>query len=300
MKRYWALLVCMMAVVTEVWAQQGGNAVYSEANRVETNRKLRRGNLPLGAVPLPDNSGMLIAAHVQINVKADEYVAVFGLAQEGRTIQECNRKLDPQIQMFMAELKTLGFKEDDLAIDHTTQNRIYDYQINGNLANEKATGFIVKKTMSVHFKGNEWMNKLMAAAAKSNVYELIKVDYLVNNTANVRDKLFEESTRIIKEKAVHYDKLLGLKFRSQVQIMLEKYDTIFPIESYDSYTAYETGKVSESNFSDRNLVKEARKSATFFFNTQDAGDFDYVINPVVTEPVVQFSLYLQIKYLFDR
>jgi len=25
-----------------------------------------------------------------------------------------------------------------------------------------------------------------------------------------------------------------------------------------------------------------------------------VINPVVTEPVVQFSLYLQIKYLFDK
>jgi hypothetical protein len=48
----------------------------------------------LGAISLPDNSGMVIPAHVQINVKADEYVAVFGLLQEGRTIQDCDQKLN--------------------------------------------------------------------------------------------------------------------------------------------------------------------------------------------------------------
>jgi hypothetical protein len=58
--------------------------------------------------------------------------------------------------------------------------------------------------------------------------------------------------------------------------------------------------VSESVLSNRNRVKEARKNETFFFNAQDPGNFDYIINPVVTEPVAQFSLYLQIKYLFDK
>jgi len=50
----------------------------------------------------------------------------------------------------------------------------------------------------------------------------------------------------------------------------------------------------------RSLYLEARKNETFFFNAQDPGNFDYIINPVVTEPVAQFSLYLQIKYLFDK
>jgi uncharacterized protein YggE len=300
MKRYLALLVCIMAVAVEVRAQSSGNSVYSETNRAETNRKLRRGTIPLGAIPLPDNTGMLIAAHVQINIKADEHVAVFGLSQEGRTIQECNQKLDPQIGTFTSELKNIGVNPDDIAIDHTTQTPTYDYQVNAKLASEKATGFIIKKTVSVHFKEKDWMNKLMAAAVKSNIYDLIKVDYLINNITGVREKLFEESTRIIKEKAGRYDKLLGLKFRSQIQIVQEQYNTIFPTESYESYTAFESGKVSESILADRNRVKEARKNETFYFNIQDTGDFDQIINPVVTDPVVQFSLYLQIKYLFDR
>jgi hypothetical protein len=123
---------------------------------------------------------------------------------------------------------------------------------------------------------------------------------VVNNVAAIREKLFEEGARIIKEKAGRYDSLLGLKFRSQLQITQEAYNTLFPTESYDSYTAFETGRVSDSNINGRNRVKEARKNETFFFNAQDAGNFDSIINPVVIEPVVQFSLYLQIKYLFDR
>jgi uncharacterized protein YggE len=295
MKIYLYLVVCLIAVGAEIHAQTSGNIVYSEANR-----KIVSVPVLLGGVPLPDNSGMLIPAHVQINIKADEHVAVFGLSQEGRTIQDCIRKLDPQIENFIGELKNIGLRAEDVAIDHTTQTRTYDYQIKGNVANEKATGFIVKKTVSVHFKEKEWMNKLMGAAAKSDVYDLIKVDYLVNNATAIRERLFEEGARIIKEKAGRYDKLLGLKFRSQVQIVQENYNTVFPTGSYDSYVALETGKVTESAFSDRNRIKEARKDETFFFNTQDAGNFDNIINPVVTEPVVQFSLYLQIRYLFDK
>ena len=300
MKAYVSLFACIIAVSAEVKAQTSGNVVYSETNRAEASRRMVKGAMSLGAISLPDNSGMIIPAHVQINVKADEYVAVFGLSQEGRTIQDCNQKLNAQIEKFAGELKNIGAKADDVEVDHTTQTRTYDYQIAGNVANEKATGFVVNKTASVHFKEKEWMNKLMAAAAKSDVYDLIKVDYLVNNAAAVREKLFEEGVRIIKEKAGRYDKTLGLKFRSQLQVIQENYNTIFPTEAYDSYTAFEGARVSESVYGNRNRVKEARKNETFFFNTQDPGNFDYVINPVVTEPVAQFSLYLQIKYLFDK
>jgi len=299
MKVYVSLFVCIIAVAVEVKAQDSGNVVYSEAKRAEANRKLARGSVAFGAISLPDNSGMIIPAHVQINIKADEYVAVFGVSQEGRTVQECSQKINTQIENFIGELKNIGANA-DAEVDHTTQTRTYDYQITGNVANEKATGFIVKKTVSFHFKEKGLMNTLMAVGAKSGVYDLIKVDYVVKDSAAVREKLFEESVRIIKEKAGRYDKLLGLRFRSQLQIVQENYNTIFPTEAYDSYTAFETGKVSESVFNARNRVKEARKNETFFFNAQDPGNFDYVINPVVTEPVVQFSLYLQIKYLFDK
>ena len=65
---------------------------------------------------------------------------------------------------------------------------------------------------------------------------------------------------------------------------------------YDSYTAFESETVNPRYDRDRFTVQEARKSRTFFFNALSADGFDYVINPVVIEPVVQFTLYLRVRY----
>jgi hypothetical protein len=47
-------------------------------------------------------------------------------------------------------------------------------------------------------------------------------------------------------------------------------------------------------------VQRARKSRTFFFNPLNADGFDAVINPIVIEPVVQFTLYLRVKYEVEQ
>ena len=50
----------------------------------------------------------------------------------------------------------------------------------------------------------------------------------------------------------------------------------------------------------RVTVRGARKSQTFFFNGLDANGFDTVLNPVITEPVVQCTLYLKVKYEVEQ
>jgi hypothetical protein len=47
-------------------------------------------------------------------------------------------------------------------------------------------------------------------------------------------------------------------------------------------------------------VQNARKSRTFFFNPLDADGFDMVINPVVIEPLVQFTLYLKVRFEMEQ
>jgi hypothetical protein len=43
-------------------------------------------------------------------------------------------------------------------------------------------------------------------------------------------------------------------------------------------------------------VEQARKPRTFYFNALTGDGFDRVVNPVVLEPVVQFTLYVKVKY----
>lgn len=48
------------------------------------------------------------------------------------------------------------------------------------------------------------------------------------------------------------------------------------------------------------LRTRVRLSATFYFDPLDGNGFDTVINPVILEPVVQFTLYLKVTYEVAR
>jgi hypothetical protein len=61
-----------------------------------------------------------------------------------------------------------------------------------------------------------------------------------------------------------------------------------------SYIATEAEKIMSLRSNVDVLL--ARKSRTFYFNPLGADGFDAVINPIIIEPVVQFTIYVKVKY----
>jgi hypothetical protein len=59
----------------------------------------------------------------------------------------------------------------------------------------------------IEMRGNGLFNKLVIAASHSNIFDLIKVDYLVKDTNNIQNKLREEAARVIKDKVGRYEQL---------------------------------------------------------------------------------------------
>jgi uncharacterized protein YggE len=245
-------------------------------------------------------TSMLVEASVMMNVKADEYVAVFGVLQEGATVAECNQKMDATVNEFAAELKQLGIPADDTFVDFAAQNKIYGFQVTGAIAKEKLVGFELKKNVSVHYKDKLLLDKLVIAASKSKIFDLIKVDYVVRDIGSVQSKLMDDATLVIKQKAGQYEKLLGIKLLPPAQVYAEKPSIYFPTEMYDSYAASESEEMSSDSDKQKYTIQGARKSRTFFFNGLSADGFDHVTNPVIIEPVVQFTLYLKVKYEIEQ
>ena len=106
----------------------------------------------------------------------------------------------------------------------------------------------------------------------------------------------EEAGHIIKQKMAQYEKFLGIKFQGNVQVYAQKPSIYYPTELYDSYVAYESEDMSAGYYRQKYTIQGARKSRTFFFNALNPKSFDFVVNPVIIEPVVQFTLYLKVKY----
>lgn len=290
------ILILMFGASRFCLAQVGGGSVYNQdrsggaLGAERAKRILAKEEMP------PSATSMFVDASVLMNVKADEYVAIFGVSQEGDTLEDARQKTDSVIGRFSADLKQLGVMPKDLYVDFVAQNRIYGYEIAGDVAKEKVTGFEVKKNVAVHFRSEPLLEQYVAAASRSGIFDLIKVDYIVKDIGSIHSKLMEQAVRVIGQKIANHERLLGIKLRQQPQIYAERYASYYPPEMYNSYVAQEAEDVSGGYNRQRFTVQGARKARTFYFDALNGKTFDSVVNPIVVEPVVQFTLYLKVKY----
>lgn len=247
----------------------------------------RRGSAPAPAV--------FLEAGVLMNVKADEYVAVFGISEEAPTVAEASAKMEATLAGFKKSIAILGVRPEDGFVDFVAQVRIYSYKIEEKITTEELVGFELKKNISIRFKDKELLDKLSEAASRERIYDLIKVDYVVRDTAGIQEKLQAEAARIVARKALMHQSLPGASRLGAALVVSDKPSIYYPTEQYSSYTAAESEEL-RIVVSEGRPVRRARKGRTFYFNPLTPNLFDKVINPVIIEPVVQFTAYLRVKY----
>lgn len=310
---FFSFSVCAFSQITDknIFFQQAGNAVFDNANNNASSKQRSGLETPSGNVSI-DATTVMIEAGVLMNVKAEVFVTTFGVSQECDSTLECNDKIDARIAGFIDALKSLGIAGDQIFVDFITNNKIYDFEVSKTAAKEKPVGFEVSKNVMIYYKDKDLTDRIVTAAARFGIYDLVKVDYLVPDAAGIKNKLLEEALRIVKEKEAKYSKAFGFKYRAQVLIEREKYNTFFPTQMYSSYSAYETGSIIASGLSvgkygivnakggEPFRVQQARKGVTFYYDPLNADGFDHIINPIVNEPVVQFTLFVRIRYELDR
>jgi uncharacterized protein YggE len=282
-----SLLILLLLIAGSLRAQVSGNQAYENNYRASSRGGGRAGYLT--------DSTFLVQAQVLMNVRADQFVAVFGVAEEGATVEEGNGKIDRRIAAFIAELKSLGIPEGDIFVDMVTHNRIYDHRIEGSIAREYISGFELKKNISIRYRDHKRIEQLVLVAAKHGIYDLVKVDYLVTDLEAPYNALMEKAQEIIARKKRRYEALTGVKAAPRAEIYLDDFRARYPSDGYRQYTAYEAGSVS-TPYNSGVTVMNQRKSRTFYFDSIDLDAFDAVINPVILEPVVQFTLDLAVRY----
>ena len=84
-------------------------------------------------------------------------------------------------------------KDADLFVDFVAQNKTYGFELAGDVVREKLVGFELKKNVSIRYADHALIDKLLAAAAKAEVFDLVKVDYIVKDVEAVNDRLMEEA-----------------------------------------------------------------------------------------------------------
>jgi uncharacterized protein YggE len=269
----------------------GGAATYGQqrmsgVEAARANELAKRGSA---------GDGKFIEASVLMNVLADEYVAVFGVSEEGKTLEEARKNSDEAIKAFTSTFGQSKIPAADTYVDFVAQNRIYGFEPAGeNAIKEVVVGFEVKKNVTVRYRDKAILDVLVESASKAGIFDLVKVDYVVKDVEAVQRKLVAEAGRVLKRKIEDQEALLGVKVGQVVGNTAPQFSAYYPSEMYDSYIAQSSESIE--GWRQNLTIQRARKTTTFYFNGLTAKDFDSVINPVVIEPVVQFTVYVRLMF----
>ena len=271
-----AILFVVIFISRHSFAQQSGNSTYGY-------------NAGLGKADTADklfltDSTFIIPASVAMNVIADQYVVTFSTTEEASDVSACNTNIDKRINAFRADLKKMGIADKDVFIDMTTQNKIYDYKVNANVAEQYIKGFELQKNIIIKFSPISALDQIVIAASSHGIYDMVKVDYIVNDLPAVYAKLFDAAAKVIDQKKAMYTAVTHTTLSPSSSIYGEKIYSFYPPQLYKSYKAYESSDVY-GQFNDY-VVKDLRKSTTFYYDAINYSGFDTIINPAVTEPAV--------------
>jgi len=187
------------------FAQVSGNQAYG--NGYDDGRN---GNK--NYVILQGDSAIVISANILLNSPADVYVVTLALSQDGKTIIECNDLIKKQIDDFKSSLKKLGVTEKDMYVDFISQTKIYDYTISGKTAEQVENGFEIKKNVTIRLNNPGDFDQLMIIASQHDIYDLVKVDYIINDTRKIYTQMMTAAADIINQKKQIYLQLASFRF----------------------------------------------------------------------------------------
>jgi len=285
-----------LLLASSLSAQVMGNYGNQQQTYSNVNFNAQYRGVPKAANFVSDNA-LEISINALSNQKADAYTAIFNLLQLGRTADETNNLMNTRLDGFLNDLKAMGIPVADIYVDMVNFLPKYEYDVSKKLFSKKTfteipKGFELQKNVHIRYANPALLDRIVTAAAKQEIYDIVKVDYFVTDQQKVYTELRAAAFDYLKETKKQY-LALGLNLDSAYVISAENAWVAYPINRYESYQAFNTQNLDAG---DKNVVVSADKPTSRFYNAVPANDYDLVINPEILEPAVQFSYNLVVRF----
>lgn len=231
------------------------------------------------------------------NVTAATYTAIFNLSQIGETAEEANKIVNERINNIKQKLKANGVLENDIIVDVISFVPVYEIEVEKKLFSKTYTevpkGFELQQNIHIRFTKTNQFEDILTACAEQEIYNLVKVDYFIENIAEVYKNLQSEILKLVEDKKTYY-KALGFDLsKYDVSVADDKY-CYFPKDFYRSYQAFNS--ISFEAMKKTKGITTVKKQTSYYYQPLTYEDYDLVINPSILEPVTQVGMNLKLQF----
>lgn len=229
------------------------------------------------------------------NVKADSYTAIFTMTQAAKTQSEVNSIINGKIEAIKGQIDAVG-EDVDLFVDMISFMPLYEVVTEKKLFSKKTyneipKGFELKKNLHFSFKNQALLNFLVTICSEQEIYDLVRVDYVVDNMETRKNEILNKANIDINKKMNRYKTLLKKDYSDMERMVAENFEIHYPVEQYNQYQAYCSNSLSFST----QKVNSANKKTSSFYTPLLNKNFDIVVNPNITEPLVQIEYVIKIR-----
>jgi len=246
------------------------------------------------------DSVMHLNVSVMMNQRPDAWVMILGLTQVGENMEDSHQKINNRIAALKNELGS-DFDAADFYVDFISQAPIFGMEVEKKLFSknyvEVPVGFEVKKNVHIRFKSIDKADEIIMKAAENEIYDIIKVQPIIEDKSVVYDNLRKECIALLNTKKENIE-ALGMTLSPLFNALDERIYCHYPIHQYKSYLSY-LDHTRQRLRGDERLVSTA-SSVNLFYDKRSDANFDKVINPLMHGPVLQFTMEMRLSYTMKR
>ena len=286
-----ALLLCSGALSAQVMGNYG--VQQQTYQNVQPNAQYRA--VPKAAELSGDNI-LAITINALSNQKAQTYTAIFNVVQVGKTAEETNALLNQRLESFQTELKGLGIPAAEMYVDMVNFLPRYEYDVSKKMFSKKTyteipKGFELQKNIHIRYQQPALLEKIVTAAARQEIYDIVKVDYFVKDPQAIY-------TSCAPPPSATWPKSKASIARSGCAWIPP---TSLPPKTPGSPIRSTVTKVTRRSAPRASMptkkTSQDRRQAYFALLQRLAGQrLRIVLNPEILEPAVQFSYNLVVRF----
>ncbi|WP_417608183.1 hypothetical protein [Owenweeksia hongkongensis] len=287
----------LLSTALTMIGQVKGNYDYRANSSIATMREASS-NQNYGLINMPALGDLTFSIKGLYNAPADSYLAIFTSTQVGETQREANDLLRAKIDSIRSGvLRKSGDVE--MFVDMISFVPLYETQaakkiFSKTTYNEIPIGFELKKNLHFKYSDPKVLEYLVTICAENEIYDLVRVDYFIEDIDKKKDKMIMKAEGMMKQKISRIGEFTNEDYKDKDRQMTEGFLIHLPHEQYQSYTVFSSNAmyVKQSG-----AVNAAPKSTSQFYMPKFNKNYDFVLNPAMLEPVVQIEYEVKMRLI---